>query len=120
MELHMDADGPYDLAYSEHDRDAVRAELHALRDTPAFKHDLGRLLRALQDIAERQAGAVGENVHLPSTPVPLHAVRVGRCVAYYAYVQRRRTPTIVLLGFYPRGTHLERVGTAAARLAAMR
>jgi hypothetical protein len=117
MELHMNEGDHCELDYAGQDGPDVDAELTAMLADPALKRDGGRLLRVLADIANRGLKAKDDNVHLSSTTPILHAVRVGVCVAYYAYGQRDGVATMFLLGFYNAGMHLQSVGTAAARLA---
>jgi len=117
MELHMSGAGPYDLDYPSRHGAEVDAALGAMLADPALTHDCGRLLRVLADIADRGQDAKDDNIHLASTTPVLHAVRVGTCVAYYAYGRRNGTEAIFLLGFYKAGPHFLSVGTAAARLA---
>ena len=117
MELHMDSDVGYDLDYTDEDGSEVDAELTTMLDDKKLKHDGGRLLRVLSDIARRGADAEEDNIHLSSTTPVLRSVRVGRCAAFYAYGQRNGAITIFLLGFYEKGLLLQSVGAAASRLA---
>jgi hypothetical protein len=117
MELHMDSDVGYDLDYTDEDGSEVDAELTAMLDDKRLKHDGGRLLRVLSDIARRGANAKKDNIHSDSTDPVLHSVRVGKCAAFYAYGQRNGAITVFLLGFYEKELFSRSVGTAGSRLA---
>ena len=119
MELHMAGPGGYMLELTVADGAAIDSELAMLLSDPVTKRAAGRLLRVLDDIARRGAGAETENVHLPSSTPKLHAVRVGNCAAFYAYATAGGRTAMFLLGFWPARIHLRKVGTAAARLASL-
>jgi len=115
----MDGDGTYELRYDDRSRAEVRRELAAMRTDPLLKQDYGRLLRSLQDLAERGAKARNENIQLSSLDPPLHLLMVGNCTLFYAYGEWNGAAAIYLLGFYRKGTHLVQIGTAAKRLSQM-
>jgi hypothetical protein len=103
MELHMDRASGYNLDYTDQDGPEVDAELAAMLDDKRLKHDAGRLLHVLTDIARRGTDAEAENIHLQSTTPALHAVSAGTCTAYYAYGAPDGRTTVFLLGFYEKG-----------------
>ena len=112
----MDEGAPYEMRYDAHSRAEVRRELEALRADPSLKPDCGRLLRCLQDLADRGAAAETENIHLSTTTPPLHALLVGKLALFYACGPWNGATAIFLLGFYRKGAHLQQVGTAAERV----
>lgn len=113
----MDSDVGYDLDYTDEDGPQVDAELTAMLNDKGLKHDGGRLLRVLSDIAHRGPDAEKDNIHLSSTNPVLRSIRVGKCAAFYAYGRRNGVNTVFLLGFYEKGLLSRFVGTAASRLA---